>query len=268
VFGVIPVDDPADPRLRAFRLRERGLSNRPQRRDDDGAGLFMAEGDLVVERALAAGCVPVAGLVDAARPPAVAARLAEIVPVYAGGNEIRKLVTSLGVPSDVVALFRRPPRPAVHELAAASTHLVLAEAIDNPANVGAIVRNAAGTGWDGLVLDRTSADPLSRRALRVSMGHAVGFPHARMLDVAATLTELAAAGFTIAALAPEGGVELRDVIAAERVVLAVGAERSGLSETVLAAADIRIRIAMSAGVDSLNVAAATAIACYALGPRR
>jgi tRNA G18 (ribose-2'-O)-methylase SpoU len=264
----IHVDDPLDPRLATFRLRERGLSNRPQRRDDEGAGLFMAEGDLVVERALDAGCVAVAALVDASRPPPVGSRLAAVAPVYAGGAEIRTLVTSLGVASSVVALFRRPRRPTVRELAAGATHLVLAEAVDNPANVGAIVRNAAGTGWSGLVLDSTSADPLARRALRVSMGHAVTFPHARATDVAAALAELSAQGFVVAALAPDGDVELADVQPPERVVLAVGAERSGLSGAVLAASDLRVRITMSGGVDSLNAAAATAIACYALGPRR
>ena len=265
---LIPVEDPSDPRLAAFRSRERELSSRPQRRSDEGEGLFMAEGDLVVERALDAGCVPVAGLVDAARPPAISVRVAESAPVYAGGAEIRRLVMSLGVPSDIVALFRRPPRPSVADLARRTSRLVLVEAVDNPANIGAIVRNAAGTGWDGLVLDHTSADPLARRALRVSMGHAVAFPHARTDDVAAAVTQLSDAGFTIVALAPGGEVELRDVPALDRVVLAVGAERSGLGDAVLSAAHLRVRIEMAGGVDSLNVAAATAIACYALGPRR
>jgi tRNA G18 (ribose-2'-O)-methylase SpoU len=100
------------------------------------------------------------------------------------------------------------------------------------------------------------------------MGHAVTFPHARATDVAAALAELSAQGFVVAALAPDGDVELADVQPPERVVLAVGAERSGLSGAVLAASDLRVRITMSGGVDSLNAAAATAIACYALGPRR
>jgi tRNA G18 (ribose-2'-O)-methylase SpoU len=228
----------------------------------------MAEGDLVVERALDAGCTLAAALVDASRPPRIVDRLLGLGPVYAGGTEIRKLVTSVGVPSNVVALFHRPPRPSLAELASASSHLVLVEAVDNPANTGAVVRNAAGTGWHGLVLDRTSADPLSRRALRVSMGHAASFPHARVADVAAALGELARARFTIVALSPGGEVEMRDVGSMERVVLAVGAERSGLGADVLATADVRVRIEMAGSVDSLNVAAATAIACYALGPRR
>ena len=268
MVGTVYVDDPADPRLAVFGLHDRGLSSRPQRRNDDGDGLFMAEGDLVVERALDAGCAPIAVLVDAARTPAVVSRLADDVPVYAGGDEIRRMVTKLGVPNDVIAVFRRPPRSSLAGLAARSTHLVLCEAIDNPANVGAIVRNASGLGWSGMVLDRTSADPLARRALRVSMGHALALPHARTPDVVAAVALLRAADFTIAALAPDGSDELGSVGPLDRVVLAVGAERAGLSDGLLAAADIRIRIPMAAGVDSLNVAAATAIACYVLGPRR
>jgi tRNA G18 (ribose-2'-O)-methylase SpoU len=265
---LIPVDDPADPRLAQFRVPDRSLSNRPQRRDDAGGGMFMAEGDLVVERALDAGCTPVAVLIDGARRPEVLARVPAHVPVYAAGVELRRLLTSLGVPNDVIALFNRPPRPSLHDLIAASTRIVVVEAVDNPANVGAIVRNAAALGWDGLVLDHTSADPLARRALRVSMGHALAFPHARVDDVSLALGEIAAAGFTVVALTPDGAIDVADVAVTGRIALAVGAERAGLAEATLTAAHHRVRIPMTRGVDSLNVAAATAIACYALGPVR
>lgn len=262
-----PVDDPDDPRLAVFRLNERGLSNRPQRRNDDGEGMFMAEGDLVVERALLAGCKPVVGLVDELRPPPVALRLAEHAPVYAGGERVRALVTKLGVPNAVVAIFRRPPRSTVEVLATTARRLVLVEAVDNPANIGAIIRNAAGLGWDGLITDHTSADPLARRSMRVSMGHAVAFPHARAADPAAAITTLSIHGFAVVALTPDAGaVDLADVPPAERMVVCVGAERAGLSDALQAAATVRARIPMHEQVDSLNVAAATAIACYALRP--
>lgn len=265
---LIPVDDPDDERLAIFRLNERGLANRPQRRNDEGEGLFMAEGDLVVERALEAGCVPIAGLVDAARPPDVALRLAQLVPVYSGGTEVRAMVTKLGVPNTVVAVFQRPRRRRLPELMDGTRRLVLAEAVDNPANVGAIIRNAAGLGWDGLITDATSADPLSRRSLRVSMGHALVLPYARAADVPAALAQLAAAGFTIAALTPDpGAVDIDEVAQVDRLVVCVGAERVGLSNSVLAAATLPVRIPMHHGVDSLNVAAATAIACFALRSR-
>jgi tRNA G18 (ribose-2'-O)-methylase SpoU len=100
------------------------------------------------------------------------------------------------------------------------------------------------------------------------MGHAVSFAHARCADVREALATLASAGFTVVALAPEGSVRLEEVGELERVLLVVGAERAGLSAAALDAADVRVRIEMAAGIDSLNVAAATAIACYALGPRR
>lgn len=269
---LIPVDDPDDPRLAMFRLNERGLSNRPQRRNDDGEGLFMAEGDLVVQRALEAGCEPVVALVDAARPPAVGRALADTIPVFAGGDRVRAMVTKLGVPNSIVAIFRRPPRTTVEALAATARRLVLAEAVDNPANIGAIIRNAAGLGWDGLITDATSADPLARRSLRVSMGHALVLPHARAHHLDATVVALADAGFVIVALTPDpAAIDIADVIAdggpIDRLVVCLGAERVGLSEQVRAASTLQVRIPMHRGVDSLNVAAASAIACHALRPR-
>lgn len=268
----IPIDDPDDPRLAPFRLHERGLSSRPQRRDDRGDGWFLAEGDLVTERALASGCTPVMALVDVDRRPPVTALLAARIPVYAGDSALRRLATQNGVVNDLLTVFERPPRPAVAELAAGSSRLVVAEAVDNPVNVGSIVRNAAGLGWHGLVLDRTSADPLARRALRVSMGHAVGFPHARSADLPETLRTLLTAGFAVLALTPAPDAIDLDDAAAElapdaRVAIVVGAERTGVTAGVLALATRCVRIPMSAAVDSLNVAAATAIACHVLRPR-
>ncbi len=263
--GLIPVDDPADARLAVFRLNERGLASRPQRRDDTGDGMFLAEGDLVVERAVAAGCRPVCALVDAARPPAVAARLAGAVDVFAGGERMRAMVTGLGVPHPIIAVFHRPPRPTVAELIERSRRLVLVEAVDNPVNVGGIVRNAAGLGWDGMILDGTSADPLARRSLRVSMGHALTFPHARERGLAGALAHCATAGFTTVALTPAPDAVDLDAVARDgRVAVIIGAERSGLAPATLAAATIRARIPMRRGVDSLNAAAASAIACWAL----
>ena len=269
-----PVDDPDDPRLAVFRLNERGLSSRPQRRNDHGEGLFMAEGDLVVERALHAGCIPVVGLVDELRPPPVAHRLAQHVPVYAGGEHVRALVTKLGVPNAVVAIFQRPPRTTVSHLAAVAHRLVVVEAVDNPANIGAIIRNAAGLGWDGLITDSTSADPLARRSMRVSMGHAVVFPHARAVDAPAAIRTLLDHGFTIAALTPDRRAidiadfaDIADGHLLDRLAVCVGAERTGLSDPLMDAATLRVRIPMQAGIDSLNVAAATAIVCHALRRR-
>lgn len=260
---LVTLDDPHDPRLAAFRLHERGLTSRADKRDDGGAGLFLAEGDLVVARALEAGCVPHLGLADGARIPDVARRLAEQVEVYVGGAELRRHVTRLGAPQPVIALFHRPPRPAAADLAARTRRLVVVEGVDNPANVGAIVRNASGLGWDGLVLDRTSADPLHRRSLRVAMGTAFALPHARSPDLPGLLGGLT--GHDLFALTPDPTArDIRDVAPSDRPrAVLIGSERAGLSVDLLAAA-VPVRIAMSAGVDSLNAAAATAIACFAL----
>jgi tRNA G18 (ribose-2'-O)-methylase SpoU len=265
---MIVIDDADDPRLAAFRRNERGLANRPQRRDDAGDGMFMAEGDLVVERALDAGCRAIAVLVDAARPPSIIDRFEADVPIYAGGDDVRVMVTQLGIPQGIVALFARPPRPNAEHLASQSTRLVVIEAVDNPVNIGSIVRNAAALGWDGMIFDSTSADPLARRSLRVSMGQAIEFPSARTNDLPATVGRLADIGFEVYALTPSAdAVDIADIVhvtAAGKVAVVVGSERAGVSAATMAAATRRIRIPMAQGIDSLNVAAATAVACYAL----
>jgi len=147
-------------------------------------------------------------------------------------------------------------------LVEASARLVVVEGVDNPGNIGSIVRNAAALGWDGLLLDHTSADPLSRRALRVAMGTAFSLPHARtvsLLDVIARARDL-----DLYALTPDPtAVDIRSVEPSGRSAIVIGAERSGLSAELLGAC-VPVRIPMASGVDSLNAAAATAVACYAL----
>lgn len=264
---MILIDQPDDPRVAPFRLNERGLTTRAQRRDDGGEGLFMAEGDLVVQRAVAAGCVPVMALVDAQRPPTdLLARLD--CPIYAGGEQLRAAITQLGMPYNVVALFERPQRVSATELAQRSRRLVIAEAVDNPVNIGSIVRNLLALGWDGLVTDHTSADPLARRALRVSMGHALHLPHARTHDLPGLVAALVADGVVVCALTPApDAIDLADVVPAARMALLIGSERAGLSPAALAAASHRVSIPMQHDVDSLNAAAATAVACWQLRPR-
>ncbi len=262
---MIQIDDADDPRLAGFRRNERGLTNRRQRRDDEGDGLFMAEGDLVVERALDAGCTAVIALVDAAKPPPIVARLPADVPIYAGGDRLRAMVTQLGTPQGIVALFARPRRATVEQLAAHASRLIAVEAVDNPINVGSIVRNAVALGWDGMLFDYTCADPLSRRSLRVSMGQAISFPAARTTDLAADLRRLADNGFTTCALTPAADADdIRSIAVTDKMCIVIGSERSGLSAEGLAACTHRVRIPMAEGIDSLNAAAASAIGCYAL----
>jgi tRNA G18 (ribose-2'-O)-methylase SpoU len=262
---VILVDDVDDPRLACFRRNERGLTNRRQRRDDEGDGLFMAEGDLVVERALDAGCRPVIALIDAAKRPPVTDRLPSDVPIFAGGDTLRAKVTQLGTPQGIVALFARPPRITPDRLAGRATRLIAVEAVDNPINIGSIVRNAIALGWDGMIFDATSADPLSRRSLRVSMGQAIAFPAARTSNLPADLRRLVDDGFAVCALTPSTDADdIGSIPIIAKMAIVIGSERAGLSGEALAASTYRVRIPMAEGIDSLNAAAATAIACYAL----
>jgi tRNA G18 (ribose-2'-O)-methylase SpoU len=269
---LVVVDDPADERLAPFRLRERGLEALARHRAPSVPGWFVAEGDLVVERALAAGCRPVAALCRADRPPGVVATLGSVapdVPVYGAGDQLRRTVTGLGVPLDVVAIFERPSASTLPEVLAGARRLLVVEAVDNPTNLGALVRTAAGLGWGHLILDDSSADPLARRAVRTSMGTVFGVRWARCVDLPALVADLADDDTLTVALTPAAdAVDLGTVTELpDRVVLAVGAERAGLTPEVQQASGLRARIPMTAGVDSLNVAAAAAIACFHLGIR-
>ena len=259
----VPVEDAHDQRLAQFRRNERELANRGDKRDDAGSGLFLAEGDLVVARALDAGCRPFAGLADGERIPLVAQRLIDAgVDVYVGGEDVRRLVTGLGTPQPIVALFHRPARASARDLLERCDQLVIVEGVDNPANVGAIVRSAAAFGWDGMLLDHTSADPLARRALRVAMGTAFTLPHARTRHLVDDLRE--SHGFTLYALTPDpAALDIRTVTPNPRRAVMIGSERAGLSAEILAIA-IPLRIPMASGVNSLNAGAAAAVACYAL----
>ena len=254
---VEPIDDPEDPRVAGF-----GRGDRELRR----AGWFLAEGDLVVERALDAGCRPIAALVDPERVPPVAGRLG--VDVFGAGPAIRRAVTRLGVAQAIVALFERPQPAAAQVLTATADRLVVAEAVDNPANIGAIVRNAAALGWDGLLLDRGSADPFARRSLRVAMGTAFALPHARVDDVTATVAELDRRGVTTYGLTPDPAAhDIDSIDPPPRCAVVVGSERAGLTPATLAGCTAAVRIPLAAGVDSLNAGAASAIACHVLRRR-
>jgi len=263
---VITITDAADPRLDLFRQNERALSNRISRRNDDAPGHFVAEGDLVVERALDHGCRPVAALVDADDVPAVTQRFVDSTGVVFGaGAPLRRHVARMGRVQPIIAVFERPPRPSVDDVIAGTDRVVIIEAVDNPANVGSIVRNAAALGWGGLVLDHTSADPLSRRALRVAMGTAFSVPHARTADLGGPLRSMSSDGWTTVALTlAADAVDLDEIEPTGRCAIVIGAERAGLSSAVAAACSHRAKIPMNPEVDSLNAAAASAIACYSL----
>lgn len=268
---IVHVERTDDTRLDAFRWRERQLASRADRLETVGSGLFVAEGDLVVERALALGNQPVALLCAERVAPGFAMRVVDDVPVYVGDDDLRRDVTGLGVPLGVTGLFRRPPMRDPDSLFAASRRVVLMESVDNPTNLGAVVRSAAALGWDALVLDATSADPLARRALRVSMGTALVLPYARLTPGDSIASLLGRHACCALALTPDPSARAigsfrDDIFGHERIALVLGSEREGLSPSALAAATEHVRVPMHAGVDSLNVGAAAAIALHAFGP--
>jgi tRNA G18 (ribose-2'-O)-methylase SpoU len=269
VAVLIEIDDPGDDRLDIFRWRERQLASKPQRAEKVGAGLFVAEGDLVVERALSSSHTPVALLCSPRHADALSIALPEDIPVYIATAAIRQDVTGLGVPLEVTGVFRRPPLRDPHDLITQCDRIVVLEAIDNPTNVGAIVRSAAALGWDGILLDATSADPLARRALRVSMGTALTLPFARANNDQSPI-ELVSDTHVVFALTPDINAEdIRSLSSPlpHKRALALGSERDGLSTTALSASTHHVRIPMHHDVDSLNVGIAAAIAMYEVGPQ-
>ena len=194
-------------------------------------------------------------------------RLARTVVVTAD-EATRKAATGLGVAMSIVALFPKPAMIGTDELVARNERIVVLAQVDNPTNVGAIVRSAAAFGFTGLVLDGESADPFARRALRVAMGTTFQLDIARADDAPALFGTLRSAGFDSYAMTPAtDAVDLGDVRPARRVALVLGSERDGLSDDWMSRASHRVRIPMSNGVDSLNVAAAAAVACYGLTSR-
>jgi tRNA G18 (ribose-2'-O)-methylase SpoU len=166
----------------------------------------------------------------------------------------------------VVAVAERPRVPDVGVVVARARRLLVVEGVNDGENLGVLFRNAAALGADGVLLDPTSPDPLSRRAVRVSTGHVLGLPWARLPWPRGLSDVVAASGTTIVALTPAGDTDLRDVScgAGERVAVMVGAEGPGLSDDALAVATIRARIPMANEVDSVNVASAAAVAMWHL----
>jgi tRNA G18 (ribose-2'-O)-methylase SpoU len=273
----VPIDDPRDPRIAPFvGLRDRELARRPPSGDP---GVFIAEGDVVAERAIRAGYELRAVLVDATRTDPLPAGTDARLPVYAAAPAVLQRITGLGVHRGLLACFdRRPPRPAA-ELVAAARRVAVLERVSNPTNLGVILRSAAGLGMDAVLLDPTCSDPLYRRTSRVAMGEGYGFPWAWIPRLPGGLDVLRAHGFRLVALTPEDGAVPLDELAldgaddlvADRVALLFGAEGPGLSPETLAAADVRAGIPMRGGVDSLNVGVAAGIAFWVLGragPRR
>jgi tRNA G18 (ribose-2'-O)-methylase SpoU len=259
------VDDAADPRLADYRaLTDVAL----RRRIEPAGGIFIAEGEQVIRRALRAGYPMRSALMSERWLPSVAGLVTDAdVPLYIGSESLLEGVTGFHVHRGALAAMGRLPLPAVADLVSRCARIVVLEDVNSHTNLGAIFRCAAGLGMEAVLLSPGCADPLYRRSVRVSMGEVFAIPYARFDRWPAGLDELVAAGFALLALTPDAAATpIDDVVIpdGERLALLLGSEGSGLTTAALAAAGTRVRIPMTNGVDSLNVAAATAVACYAL----
>jgi len=296
--GIVDVADAGDPRLADYaRLTDVRLRTSME----SAHGLFMAEGEKVIRRAVAAGFGVRSMLVTTDKLPVLADLAGSCPgPVYVISPEVAEQVTGYQVHRGALASMARRALPTVTSLLSGNAaagdgaaggggpappgsaqqardgqpgwprRIVLLEDLVDHANVGAIFRCAAALGVDAVILSPRCADPLYRRAVKVSMGAVFAIPYARMSDWRGGLAEIRAAGFTLLALTPDqSAVPLESVASAGRVALLLGTEGDGLSSRWLAEADTAVCVpmspgAMAAGVDSLNVVAAAAIACHEL----
>lgn len=205
----------------------------------------------------------------ASRPDLVGAAEVAGVEVLIAGRELFDRIAGYPVHRGVLALAERPAERDPTEVVAARRLVLVVEAVNDFENVGAIFRNAAAFGAGAVILDPRTADPLYRRCVRVSLGHVLQVPFARMGDWPSGLADLSRAGFTVLALSPAGDAEI-GAVAGEvsgPVALVVGSEGNGLSAGAMAAADRVVRIPMAAGVDSLNAATAAAVALHRFSNR-
>lgn len=258
---VIDIDDPADPRVADFR----DLNSADRRPDlPGGKGLVIAEGVVVVQRMLASRFPPSALLGVARRYETLAAELADVaVPYYRASAEVMAEVVGFHLNRGVLAAARRPAELTVDQVLRGARTVAVLEGVNDHENIGSIFRNAAGLGADAILFGDRCADPLYRRAVRVSMGHVLRVPFAYLTDWPGSLDSLRDKGFRLIALTPDAAAaNLADAMTGERVALLLGAEGPGLTAAAMDTADVRARIPMAPGTDSLNVATAAAMAFY------
>ncbi len=273
------VTSPTDGRIGDYlNLKDVAL----RRRIEPERGLYMAESTYVIQRALAAGHVPRSFLTSWQHLPIikdVVAQLptestggqAEVIPVFVAPDAVLEQITGFRVHRGALAAMQRPALPSVAEILGngldARRRIVVLEDIVDHTNVGAIFRSVAALGADGVLITPQCADPLYRRSVRVSMGTVFAIPWTRIESWPSGIEQLRDAGYTTAALAlGEESLNLTEFAAQnpERVALVLGTEGDGLQKRTLAQCDVAVRIPMRPDVDSLNVAAACAVALWAL----
>ncbi len=262
---LIRVDDPRDVRLADYvALRDVQLRTSLEAE----SGLFVAEGEKVVRRAVTAGCRVRSFLMA---PRWLNGLRDEIeaagdVPCFVVEEAVAEQVTGFHVHRGALASVHRPALRSVEEVLAGASRIVVLEDVIDHTNVGAIFRSAAALGIDGVLLSPRCADPLYRRSIKVAMGAVFTLPWARLTDWYDALPTVSAAGFTTVALTPAAdALDLADLTArvgSAKLCLVVGSEGHGLSARWLATTDLRVTIPMAADIDSLNVATAAALACY------
>lgn len=264
--NIIEITDFSAPALDVYaRLTEAQLLNRFEPKK----GQFIAESPKVIERALDAGCVPLSILVEkrhiVGEARDVIARCGDI-PVYTAEREVLTQLTGYQLTRGLLCAMLRPPRPTVRDICQNATRLVVLERVMNPTNVGAIFRSAAALGMDAVLLTPGCTDPLYRRSARVSMGTVFQIPWTFLEE--SWCDTLHNTGFkTVAMALTDRSIRLDDprLAAEEKLAIVLGTEGDGLIETTITDCDYTVRIPMSHGVDSLNVAAASAVAFWQLG---
>jgi tRNA G18 (ribose-2'-O)-methylase SpoU len=261
---VIDILDPADPRVDDFRDL-----NSVDRRPDlpTGKGLVIAEGVLVTQRMLASRFRPHAFLGTERRLLELADDLADTGgPYYRASPEVMADVVGFHLNRGLLGVARRASELTVSEVIGGARTVAVLEGVNDHENLGSIFRNAAGLGVDAVIFGTGCADPLYRRAVRVSMGHALLVPFAKAQRWPADLNDLRDNGFRLLAMTPNPAAqtlaEAMEHMAEQKVAILVGAEGPGLTETAMRASDSRVRIPMARGTDSLNVATAAALAFY------
>ena len=269
---IFDISDFSAPELDVYaRLTENQLVNRA----DPANALFIAESPLVIGRALDAGCVPVSFLMERrhvdGKAREILARCPEDIPVYAAGLDVLTQLTGFHLTRGMLCAMRRPVLPDVAALCANAARVAVLENVMNPTNIGAIFRSAAALGVDAVLLTSAGSDPLYRRAVRVSMGTVFQVPWTYIPkgDWAENSMEtLKKLGFLTAAMAlSDRSVSIADPALSqeEKLAIILGTEGDGLAASTIAACDYTVKIPMSHGVDSLNVAAASAVAFWQLG---
>lgn len=267
--NIIEIHDFSDPALDVYaRLTENQLLNRA---DPDNA-LFVAESPLVIGRALDAGCEPVSFLMERQHTQGkgreILARCCQDIPVYTADESVLTQLTGFHLTRGMLCAMRRPKLQSVEDVCRDARRLVVLENVMNPTNIGAIFRSAAALGMDAVLLTTAGSDPFYRRASRVSMGNVFLIPWTYLPESGDWTQLLRGLGFrTVAMALRNDSVRLDDprLAAEEKLAIVMGTEGDGLASSTIASCDYTVRIPMYHGVDSLNVAAASAVAFYELG---